>query len=223
MIYKVVVESATAVFPLPYIMSPVKTLTVPPPSTVLGLIGAAVGRQVWLRDLPFLAYRFSYRTRGTDTEKVVTYDGSKGIRRGVRDVEFLFGCKLELYTTDWVARALERPFYSISLGRSQDLACTTRIERVSLVPARTGRLRGAVVPVRYALRWGCHGFVFNLALDFRRRPPRTPRTHPMMVVDEEVHLRDAFDDAGVLCAEAGSDELVFVLRYNNLTTTGTAG
>jgi len=170
---RIVLKSYTASFRVPHFHGRQLTLSVPPPSTVFGLISAATGRWVLPgRDIPWLGYRFSYQSRGKDLETIISY-GKNGpsYKKGqlVRNVfwrEFLFGCELILYLPKGWKEYFRRPRFPLLLGRSQDVAYVTEIKNAELSPAMEGRLKGVLLPYKCIFSWRIPAVVYNLPVAF---------------------------------------------------------
>lgn len=119
------------------------TYEMPPPATLYGHLCSAVGEWVDPNDA-LLGLRFTYEAQAFDLEHQVIVSGGTGrlggsslpetLRGTVQPVNrgFLFDCRLTLYVAgDWVP-AFRSPRYAAVLGRSQDLASYTRVDRVEL-------------------------------------------------------------------------------------------
>jgi len=170
---RIVLKSYTASFRVPHFHGRQLTLSVPPLSTVFGLISAATGRWVLPeRDLPWLGYRFSYQARGEDLETIISYGKSgPSYKKGqlVRNVflrEFLFGGELTLYLPRGWERYFRRPRFPLLLGRSQDVAYVAEIKDVELLPATEGRLKGILLPYKCIFSWRIPAVIYNLPVAF---------------------------------------------------------
>ena len=170
---RIVLKSYTASFRVPHFHGRQLTLSVPPPSTIFGLISSAAG--YWVlpgKELPWLGYRFSYQGRGEDLETIISYgkDGPS-YKKGklVRNVfwrEFLFGCKLTLYLPKGWEKYFHKPRFPLLLGRSQDVAYVAEIKNVKLSPATEGRLKGVLLPYKYIFSWKIPAVIYNLPIAF---------------------------------------------------------
>ncbi len=131
-------------------------LPVVPPSTVRGLLAAAVGG--WARlGSPMVGIAFTAAGRGTDLETFHPLlasgrrpaPGKTGGPKPV-DREFLVGAQLTIWIVaddpDRWAAALRRPVWPLRLGRSQDLVHPSRPELVRLSRDRDAVQGGALVP-----------------------------------------------------------------------------
>jgi CRISPR-associated Cas5-like protein len=137
-----------------------RSLPLPPPSTIRGLLAAATGRNA--EDLPFGMAAWA-EGRGVDAETYhpVAADGSnpavsgrvRAVKGGmtIRDRPFLTGVHVTLWLPgpdgERVANALRRPRWPLRLGRSQDIVHLTGTSRVTLVPTTRADIGHALVPM----------------------------------------------------------------------------
>lgn len=133
---RVTIEALSAAFfPPGYNNDGCKSLPVPPPSAIQGLLSAATGQQeqnIWA------GWTMKSYSAYQDYEKIVparrkpTTEDFEYYRSGYRLVRtpvkrtFLIEPRLTLYVEERIASALRCPFYTLRLGRSQDLASTLR-------------------------------------------------------------------------------------------------
>lgn len=153
-VFTVDIESWTASFRYPNLISGFQpTLEVPPPSTVLGLINAAAGHYIEHKSLR-VGYCFQYAGRGVDLETIYQIDSnsagkaSNNAKSNVIRREFLFEGQLRIYLLDeQLAAYFRQPFFSLLLGRMNDLASVRGIghTRLSKVENAT-RVLGQVIP-----------------------------------------------------------------------------
>ena len=152
--YRVKISSWTSSFRYPNVISGYQpTLEVPPISTVLGLINACAGSYIEHEDIK-IGYYFEYEKRATDLEtiyQIETDDKNVPKNKAKSNVlrrEFLYGCNLYLYLTDpAIVDHLRYPYYSVLLGRSNDLATIESIEEVELPEIENAcKIRGQVIP-----------------------------------------------------------------------------
>lgn len=167
---KIELQAPVCSFRLPhFLVGRQLTYTMPPPSTIYGHVASALGR--WPEPDEFrFAYSFRARARGEDLEHqhVISvasgklFKGSptpKNVAGSVQPVprEFLFGITMTLYIDrcDW-RDAFEEPCFPVVLGRSQDLACYTRVEEVELRRSGDAYLEGTLLPfsMRECTGWG---------------------------------------------------------------------
>ena len=142
------------------------TFEMPPPATIFGHVASAVGE--WPDPASFrFAYRFSVTGKGEDLEnQQIVIPGSgkfsvdgqtyaKTLDATVQPVrrEFLLGVHLTLYLDRLdLAEAFLQPRFPVVLGRSQDLACYTKIEEVTLEQSDRGYFAETILPADFRKR-----------------------------------------------------------------------
>jgi CRISPR-associated protein Cas5t len=142
------------------------TFDMPPPATIFGHVASALGE--WPAPASFrFAYWFSTLGKGEDLENqhIVTPGSGRFTSAGqthatalnatIQPVrrEFLLGARLVLYLDRLeLADAFLQPRFPVVLGRSQDLACYTRIEEVTLTQADRGYFEGTILPADFRKR-----------------------------------------------------------------------
>jgi CRISPR-associated protein Cas5t len=145
------------------------TLEVPPPSTILGIISAVVGRIVKPDEMSF-GYVFLYKDKGEDLELIYELSlkekfkaKSNVIRR-----DFLTFPELYLYVTNVEYEGyFRKPSFPILLGRTQELAKIEKIEKVTLVKKSPVRFGKTIVPIDFK---GVSGAIVALPLYFDYSP-----------------------------------------------------
>lgn len=155
--YRIEISSWTSSFRYPNLISGYQpTLDVPPISTVLGLINAAAGKYIEHQDLK-IGYFFKYEMKANDLEtiyqieikngKLGTYPSEKP-KSNVINREFLYDCKLYLYLQDSeLVEYFKKPYFSLVLGRSGDLASVDSILEVNLIENNnSNNIKGQVIP-----------------------------------------------------------------------------
>lgn len=144
----------TASFRVPGMMGYQITSTVPPPTTIFGLIAAATGRDVAPSEI-WIAYRFEYEAQAEDLEKLIGFFAGGPVWDNKLNAvnsypvkrQFLYGARLVLFLPPGeVAESFRRPRYPLVLGRSQDVAYVDSINETELVPVIDGKIRGVLVP-----------------------------------------------------------------------------
>lgn len=152
--YRITLQSSTAFFKNDMTITSVQqTYGCPPLSTIYGLLSAATGDKIepmkvgYIFDYQYKVDDFELITRSMDSEYKNAYyeliESGKAIDRhdilqgfyGAVPVhrEILFKCTLHLYLEDEaVAACFSHPYYTLLMGRSEDLACVKRIDRVDL-------------------------------------------------------------------------------------------
>ena len=154
-VYQIDIESWTASFRYPNLISGVQpTLEVPPISTVLGILNAAAGRYLSHMNLE-LGYYFEFAGKTFDLETIyMIQSDSKGnpsnnAKSNVIKREFLADGKLTLFLKDeTIVNYLRNPFYDILLGRSGDLAkVSIQEEMIELEKTENAsRVKGQIIP-----------------------------------------------------------------------------
>lgn len=169
-VLRVTLESATACFRVPNINNSVQlTYPVPPPATIYGLLGAAVGSEI-APDRTQFAYSFRCESQFTD---LIRSHMAYTRRKPAKDytpkpytVEVLGDCWLVLYLTDLrLEGSLLRPRFPLRLGRTEDLATLTDLRLVDLEPAARRRcaLANTLVTEAQARRIGGWSTMLRMA------------------------------------------------------------
>ena len=108
------------------------TLPLPPLSALYGILTAAKGDWVTPHDAE-IGFVFQSRGRAVDLETVYQSSGKLEAKSNINRREFLVQPELYLYTPEiWLKDALERPRYTLLMGRSSDLATVTSIDEIVL-------------------------------------------------------------------------------------------
>ncbi len=156
-ICRVEIEALSAAFFAPgYNNDGCKSLPVPPPSAIQGLIAAATGNP---GESGFsAAWSFKFFGDYEDFEKIVpsrrkpNVDDFESFRTGYRlnrtpvKRRYLIEPRLTLYVEQRLASALLAPYHTLRLGRSQDLAWVSSVENTTLEPTDAADIQGVVVP-----------------------------------------------------------------------------
>lgn len=155
--YRIKISSWTASFRYPNLISGFQpTLEVPPISTVLGLLNASAGKYIKHSNLE-IGYFFDFEAKSVDLETIyqielkTNYSGSfpsNSAKSNVLKREFLYNCQLYIYLRDEkLVDFLRKPYYSLLLGRSGDLATIDKIEEVELIKTSSAdNIKGQVIP-----------------------------------------------------------------------------
>ncbi len=154
------------------------TLEVPPPSTILGVISAVVGRIVKPDEICF-GYVFLYKDKGEDLELIYELSlkeklkaKSNVIRRG-----FLTFPELYLYVANIdFEEYFKKPAFPILLGRTQELAKIEEIKKVKLMKKSPVKFGKTVVPLNFK---GISGAIVALPMYFDYSP-HEPRKAKMI-------------------------------------------
>ncbi|NYE57763.1 type I-B CRISPR-associated protein Cas5b [Carboxydothermus ferrireducens] len=186
---KIRIKGLTASFRYPLFISGYQpTLTVPPLSTVLGLISAAAGEVIRRVDFGF-GYNFSYQARAVDLETAYEIGEKLSFKTNVWRREFLYEPELTLYLTDLNLQSIfKKPVYQLLLGRSQDLAWVAGIDEIELAKVDKTTLKGCLVPAGVQ---GAVGPLVSLPVIFDGGYPRKRlKTAKFIIIDRECQVRD---------------------------------
>jgi len=155
-VFRIDISSWTASFRYPNLISGFQpTLEVPPLSTILGLLNAAAGKYLVHQNLQ-LGYFFQYGAKSIDLETIyqIMSDNkgrpSNSAKSNVVKREFLFETNLSIYLKDeYLKDCLNKPFYDIVIGRSNDLATIERISTIELNEVHNAsKIKGQIVPMK---------------------------------------------------------------------------
>lgn len=172
----------------------------PPPSTIYGHIASALGEWFNPETVRF-AYRFQSTARGSDLEHqhIITKGGQsfswKGKKHPVsvqgrvqphmRDI--LFGCTLTLYLEPVsLAKAFQKPVFSVVLGRSQDLASIVSVEEVVLQEAEGAYLEDTILPFSMRPVLG-RGITLMMPRYIEPPPERQPHFDRFILLQDTVY------------------------------------
>jgi len=186
--FRIDITSWTASFRYPNLISGVQpTLEVPPLSTVLGLLNAAAGKYLNHDNLR-LGYFFQYGAKEFDLETIYQITStSKGLpsnsaKSNIMQRQFLFENRLSIYIEDEnIVDYLRAPYYSLLLGRSNDLATIESIEKVELDEIKdASKVKGQIIPLNNMLA----GKIQALPKYFSDTIPRLNLgTEPFSIID----------------------------------------
>lgn len=191
------ISSWTASFKYPNLISGFQpTLEVPPISTILGLINAAAGSYQNFQGIN-IAYYFEYNGKDVDLEAIYQIGSDKGApskkaKTNVIRREFLSDVKLRLYLNDKnFVKYLEKPYYSLLLGRMNDLASVDNIQEITLSEKDSAdRIRGQIIPFEKMLP----GQIQALPKYFTDTiPRRNLGTSPYSVVNHRYNISADFE------------------------------
>lgn len=171
------------------------TFDMPPPSTIFGHIASALGEWPDPAAVRF-AYYFACLGKGEDLENqhIITPAAGRPLPSGEPRVldatvqptrrQFLLDARLTLYVDRLDLRpAFEVPAFPVVLGRSQDLACYTRVEEVELERSDRGYFEGTILPFEFRARTG-RGITV-LMPRYIAPPPRRDATFERFIVLRE--------------------------------------
>lgn len=174
------IHAWTATFKMPLfysntgVKSVMPTMRIPPYTTIVGMLGNIVGRDLRPEDVQRVGFMFDYGNKdNVDLEKLVSFELkddvlklNKGQSNPTRR-EFLVRPVLHLYleNINLFQPAFDEPFNIPSLGRSQDLAWLETFEngkQYQIVEAQEvpkGTIRNTLVPFPQV---GASGVIFPL-------------------------------------------------------------
>ena len=160
-LHRVTIEALSAAFfAAGYNNESCTSLPVPPPSAIQGLVAAAVGDP----NLQNFAagWHFRFASIYKDYEQIVPARTSLKETPSETDVEpwrggyrakrtpvsrsYLIEPRLTLYLSADLAEAFLAPFYTLRLGRSQDLAWVSAIDEVEVTAVDEAEIQGVVIP-----------------------------------------------------------------------------
>lgn len=186
--YKFEISAWTSSFRYPNVVSGFQpTLDVPPLSTILGLLCAALGRYYDFTDF-VIGYIFEYEAKFLNKERIYKI-GEKGkkhltlnTKMDVIEREVLADTKLYLYfQDDTIKAALQKPYYQLLLGRSTDIASAKYCGEVELRQVDNAtKIKGQIVPL-----FGNYlpGTIQALPQHFTNTVPRQPiGTQPYSII-----------------------------------------
>jgi len=198
-LWRALIRAESASFRYHFLMREQPTLPLPPPSTILGLLSAAVGRWVGPSETR-LAYRFQWQTRAKDLEKIHqygetgTYEGSNILLR-----EILWDVELLLYLDNPdLARYLKEPVYPLLLGRSDNLAFLKELSEVEVSVRRNTKGKLSHYSLVLFPNEEVPGQLLTLPVAMSNEAPRSPIGMKIFQVVEkdieDVMVKEAIDD-----------------------------
>jgi len=149
----ITLKAFTATFKMPFINTGVAiSMPVPSYSTIVGLISCCVGR--WIeKDETLIGFKYEYEGMGRDLETTrrLGVDNKGNLKRvpepGIGTREFHVNPVLDIYLTNI---EFEKYFYNPVgvpvLGRSQDVAWITKVEKIDIDKVESGRIKPTLVP-----------------------------------------------------------------------------
>ncbi len=150
-VYRIHITSWTTSFRYPNMISGFQpTLSVPPLSTINGLISAAKGDYFCI-STEKLGFFFKYKTKTVDLETVYQMGRRNSqIKSNVIKREFLSDAELFLYTeSEEIVGFFRNPQYQLLLGRSGDLAQVNEILEMEITEKKElEKVKGTIIPFR---------------------------------------------------------------------------
>lgn len=187
--YRVKLSGWTASFRHPQLVTGMQpTLPLPPPSTVYGLVAAAVGEWVDPHTCR-LAYVFKHEGKARDLETIYQFSKSSDAKSTVIFREWLTDWQLWLYfeQAEWANTFIE-PVFPLLLGRQQELAHVESFQPEAIELEQTPTtLYGTTVPFPF---WSAAGMVMALPLVMSAELPRQAiGVRPWQLVREPIKLQ----------------------------------
>lgn len=196
---RVQIEAFSAAFFAPgYNNDGCKSLPVPPPSAIQGLIAAATGNP---NEGGFQAgWRFEFFSDYEDFEKIVpsrrkpeaadfeSYRTGYRLNRTPVKRRYLIEPRLTLYVEERLANALLAPHHTLRLGRTQDLAWVANTEKATLESTDAAQVQGVVVPFPPPAG-ALASFLWNVpskASGYGERQWSQPQPHAFLVAKQSV-------------------------------------
>jgi CRISPR-associated protein Cas5t len=148
-------EAFTATFKVPFINTGTGTVIsapVPSYSNIVGLISCCAGRYID-KDETLIGFKYMYSGKGRDIETTrrLELDNKGRLKRNpklsIATREFHVNPRLDLYLSNTeFERYFKSPIGVPTLGRSQDIAWITNIERVEIEKVPGGRIKPTLIP-----------------------------------------------------------------------------
>mgnify|MGYP001053535193 CR=1 FL=1 len=196
---RVEIRAMTSSFRYPvFVVSYQPTYKIPPISTIYGFLSAAKGKKVSIYDVS-IGYDFTSEGSGVDLERILEY-GGEGKNRPVSYLgsnivkrEFLYNCTLNLYISDLNFRKyLEKPCYTLLLGRQSDLAKIKRVDEVELIPKKNVEINNTIIPFDGEVA----GQVVSLPSDYTDEAERKPlEVRTYCIVESKQQIERGYYDA----------------------------
>lgn len=215
--YRITITSKTAFFKNDMtITSTQQTYECPPLSTIYGMISAAVGEKVESLNV---GYVFNYKYKTEDIELITRQldsDGKKkyyellenrkainrhDVLQGLfgavpikRDV--LFDCVLYLYIDNKdIALSFINPYYTLLLGRSEDLAYVKEVKEVNLVNGKKDIIAGKTIIPFNPINTEAYGRISSMPIHISEDIPRkVMKTGIFMIIDRDNYkIQNKFD------------------------------
>lgn len=180
---RILIEGWTASFRYPAFISGFQpTLSVPPLSTIYGLLSAVKGELV-TPDETNVGFVFDYDAKAVDLETIYELKGLKGNKSNVAKREFLFNPSLYLYIDNLeFKKYFKNPAYPILLGRSSDLAIISEIKEIEMEKKNNVKLGKTILPFGIE---GAFGIIQALPTHFSNSIPRKAiGTKPYLLMNQ---------------------------------------
>lgn len=168
----------------PMLIDTQTTYSIPPPSTIYGIISAVCGFPVTYKDTLVAAVLF-HTGIGKDFESIWKFEKTRGLRKQVPyQREVIWSPTLYLYlTNNELAQAFQNPSFPISIGRSQDLAYIADVSSVKLDKTDKLILEKTFIPYSDKIEHKTgelHYLRYNIDPDWADEP-RKPSIRPYLI------------------------------------------
>jgi len=188
-VYRIHITSWTASFRYPNMISGYQpTLSVPPLSTITGLIMAAKGDWHIVSDEK-VGYFFCYKSKNIDLETIYQMGQSNSqIKSNVIRREFLADANLYLYTdSERIVSYFQNPQFQLLLGKSGDLASIREIKELEVTEkTELSNVKGTIIPF---MKHKVAAPLQALPTSFSNSiPRRNLGTQPYFIVDHKSHV-----------------------------------
>ena len=193
------------------------TLPLPPLSALYGMLTAAKGDWVTPHDAA-IGFVFKSNGKAVDLETIYQFSGKLNAKSNINRREFLAQPELYLYTPEiWLKDALERPKYTLLMGRSSDLATVKSIDEVELEHKSETTYHNTILPFPDPQ---LHGQIQALPTHFTAEIPRRPcGTRAYCLITEKITYRgdvlhDPDKDWGVYLHERIPGDFLVPIEQN---------
>lgn len=200
---RVEIAALTASFRYPmFIVGYHPSYSVPPVSTIYGLLSAAKGEAVTPSSLR-LGYDFFSDGKGYDLEKIYEFGGESKTnpisfqKTNIITREFLFNCVLTLYLDDLqFEQYLKKPYYPLVMGRQADLAFVRNITQINIEEADNVTIMNTMIPFDGSIP----GQVVSLPTSFTDESTRKPQdVRTFVIIDSPQVIPHGFYDPDREC------------------------
>lgn len=183
---RIIISGWTASFRYPIFISGFQpTLSVPPLSTLYGLLSAAKGELVTPSDTN-VGYVFTSESKFIDLETIYELDKNLRAKSNIMKREILFKPKLYLYLSNLEMKVyFRKPRYQLLLGRSSDICIVEDISEIELIENRENiKIGNTILPFPME---GINGVIQALPTYFTDTIPRKAQGTRMFCIVENMY------------------------------------
>ncbi|QIB27297.1 type I-B CRISPR-associated protein Cas5b [Caloranaerobacter azorensis] len=183
---RVIISGWTASFRYPIFISGFQpTISVPPLSTLYGLLSAAKGELVTPKDTN-IGYVFTSESKFVDLETIYELDKNLKAKSNIMKREILFKPKLYLYLSNLEMKEyFKKPRYQLLLGRSSDICIVEDISEIELIDNRENiKIGNTILPFPME---GINGVIQALPTYFTDTIPRKAQGTRMFCIVENMY------------------------------------